>query len=182
MPLTQLDDYCALVIIDLQKGIVGFPMAHPVKEIIDRSAKLARAFRAKDLPVILVNVDGLAPGRVDMKFNFTPPPGFSDLIPELEQKPSDYLVTKQRPGAFIGTGLDEYLRHRSITQIVLTGIATSIGVEATARSAYDLGYNVALVVDAMTDIDTQNHQHSVDKILPKIGEVTETHELLKSCR
>jgi nicotinamidase-related amidase len=53
-------------------------------------------------------------------------------------------------GAFIGTSLDDYLRQRGVTQIFLTGIATSNGVEATARSAYDYGYNVVIVVDTIT--------------------------------
>jgi nicotinamidase-related amidase len=67
-------------------------------------------------------------------------------------------------GAFIGTPLDEYLRKRGVTQVVLAGVATSIGVESTARSAYDLGYNVALVVDAMTDMDQEMHRHSIEKV------------------
>ena len=79
-------------------------------------------------------------------------------------------MTKQRWGAFLGTDLDDYLRRRGVTQIVLTGVATSIGVESTARSAYDLGYNVTLVVDAMTDRDADAHRHSVEKIFPRLGE------------
>jgi nicotinamidase-related amidase len=94
----------------------------------------------------------------------------------------DHLVTKQRWGAFLGTTLDEYLRQRGVTQIVLTGIATSIGVESTARSAYDLGYNVALVVDAMTDRDAGAHGHSVEKIFPRLGETTTTDDVLQLLR
>jgi nicotinamidase-related amidase len=76
-------------------------------------------------------------------------------------------VTKQRVGAFIGTWLDDYLRQRSVTQVVLAGISTSVGVESTGRSAYDLGYDVAFVVDAMTDRDADTHRHSVDKVFPR---------------
>ncbi len=65
MPLTQLDTNTALVVIDLQKGIVRVPMAHPAAEIIGRAARLARAFREQGLPVVLVNVSGRAPGRTD---------------------------------------------------------------------------------------------------------------------
>jgi nicotinamidase-related amidase len=95
------------------------------------------------------------------------------LVPELEQQPGDYLVSKQRWGAFLGTSLDDYLRQRGVTQIFLTGVATSAGVESTARSAYDLGYNVALVVDAMTDLNAEAHRHTVERIFPRLGE-TET--------
>lgn len=56
----------------------------------------------------------------------------------------------------------------------MTGISTSAGVEATARSAYDLGYNVVLVVDAMTDRDADSHRHSVEKIFPRLGETDRT--------
>ncbi len=56
-------------------------------------------------------------------------------------------------GAFYGTSLDLELRRRGITQIVLCGVATSIGVETTARNAYERGYNVSLAIDAMTDIN-----------------------------
>jgi nicotinamidase-related amidase len=175
-----LDTTPALIVIDLQKGIVGIPTVHPMGEIVARTAKLVRAFRERGLPVVLVNATGRAPGRTDAgapKFSF--PPDWTELVPELEQQPSDLLVSKQRWGAFLGTALDETLRQRGVTQIVLTGVATSAGVESTARSAYDLGYNVALVVDAMTDRDADAHRHCVEKIFPRIGETCTTEDLLK---
>src|ERR1700691_3680470 len=125
MPLTKLDNTAALIVIDLQKGIAGLPTVHPMGEIIARSAQLARAFRERGLPVVLVNVSGMAPGRTDAgrpKFSF--PPDWIDLVPELEHQPGDHLVTKQRWGAFLGTALDDYLRRRGVTQVVLTGVAT----------------------------------------------------------
>lgn len=79
---------------------------------------------------------GAAPGRTDAgprKFSF--PNGWTELVPELELHPDDDLVTKQRVGAFIGTSLDDPLRQRGVTQVLLAGIAASAGVEATARSA-----------------------------------------------
>jgi nicotinamidase-related amidase len=180
MPLTKLDTAAALVVIDLQKGIVAMPTVHPIGEIAGRSAQLARAFRERGLPVVLVNVTAAAPGRTDAgprKFSF--PPDWTELIPELEQHPDDRLVSKQRVGAFIGTSLDDYLRQRGVTQIFLTGVATSLGVESTARSAYDYGYNVVLVVDAMTDRDADAHRHSVEKIFPRLGETAMTDDVLK---
>ena len=180
MPITKLDDICALIVIDLQKGIVGMPTVHPTSEIVDRSAQLARAFRKRTLPVVLVNVSGPPPGRTDAgrpKYSF--PPDWTELVPELEQHPSDHIVTKQQWGAFLGTALDDCLRRRGVTQVVLTGVATSAGVESTARSAYDLGYNVTLVVDAMTDRDAGSHQHCVEKIFPRLGETATTDDVLK---
>ena len=180
MPLTTLDAVPALIVIDLQKGITGLATAHPAAEIIGRTAQLARAFRERDLPVVLVNAAGRAPGRTDAgspKFSF--PADWAELVPELEQSPRDHRVTKQRWGAFLGTTLDDYLRERGVTQVFLTGIATSAGVESTARSAFDLGYNVVLVVDAMTDRDAEAHRHSVEKIFPRIGETDTTAGVVK---
>ena len=180
MPLATLDETSALVVIDLQKGIVGLPCAHPTGEIVGRAAQLARAFRTLDLPVILVNVAGRAPGRTDVKLNFTPPADWTDLVPELDRQPSDYLVTKQQIGAFYGTALEQILRRRGVTQVVLAGVATSSGVEATARNAYDHGYNVTLVVDAMTDLSADAHRHSVETIFPRLGETATTDDVVRS--
>jgi len=183
MPLTQLDTIAALIVIDLQKGIAGLPTVHPAGEIISRAAQLARAFRQRKLPVVLINVSGRAPGRTDAgvpKSSF--PPNWTDLVPELDQQPGDHLVTKQRVGAFIGSDLHEYLRQCSVTQVFLAGISTSSGVEATARSAYDYGYNVVLVTDAMTDRDPEAHRHSVEKTFPKLGETDITENVLKRLR
>jgi nicotinamidase-related amidase len=180
MPLTKLDASAALVVIDLQKAIAGLPTVHPAGEITGRAAQLARAFRARGLPVVLVNVTGTAPGRTEAGSpKFSLPADWTELLPELEQQPDDHIVSKQRWGAFTGTSLDDTLRERGVTQVVLTGVATSIGVESTARSAYDLGYNVALVVDAMTDRDADAHRHSVEKIFPRLGETDTTDNVLK---
>ncbi len=181
MPLTTLDSNAALVLIDLQKGIAALPAAHPIGEIIDRAAQLARAFRQRGLPIVLVNVMGTAPGRTDAgPQNISSlPADWTELVPELEHHPDDYLVSKQRIGAFIGTSLNDYLRQRGVTQIFLAGVATSLGVESTARSAHDHGYNVVLVIDAMTDRDADAHRHSIEKIFPRLGEADTTENVLK---
>lgn len=181
MPLTKLDTTAALIVTDLQKGIVAMPTVHPAGEIIGRSAQLARAFRERGLPVVLVNVTAAAPGRTHAgPRNLSGlPADWTELVPELRQQPGDYLVSKQRVGAFIGTSLDEMLRKRGVTQVFLTGVATSAGVEATARSAHDYGYNVVTVVDAMTDRDAEAHQFTVQKIFPRISETEDTNNVLK---
>ncbi len=152
-------------------------------EIVSRAAQLARAFRERDLPVVLVDVAGRAPGRTDAgipKFSF--PPDWMELVPELKQQPSDILITKQRVGAFLGTSLNDTLRQRGVTQVFLAGVATASGVEATARSAYDLGYNVVFVVDAMTDMNADAHRHSVETTFPRLGETDTTENVLKQLR
>jgi nicotinamidase-related amidase len=129
MPLTQLDAKAALILIDLQKGIVDLPTVHPSGEIVDRSAQLARAFRERGLPVVLVNVAGRAPGRTDAGIrNHAFPPDWTELVPELGQQASDLLVTKHRAGAFLGTSLDESMRERGVTQIFLGAFRRASGL------------------------------------------------------
>jgi nicotinamidase-related amidase len=65
MPITTLDPNTALIVVDLQKGIVGSPLTHPVGEVVERAGSLAAAFRQHGLPVVLVNVAGGAPGRTE---------------------------------------------------------------------------------------------------------------------
>jgi len=180
MPLTTLDRNAALIVIDLQKGVMAMPTALPREQVVERAAELARAFREHRLPVVLVNVAGRAPGRTDAgPPNFSFPPDWTELVPQLEPAPGDFRVTKRRVGAFIGTPLDGHLRELGVTQIFLTGISTSAGVESTARSAYDLGYNVVFVTDAMTDRDAESHRSSVERVFPRFGETATTEEVLR---
>jgi nicotinamidase-related amidase len=180
MPLTQLDHVAALVTIDLQKGVVGIPCGpHTTADVVKRTAELATAFRKRNLPVILVNVEGRAPGRVDATFNFSPPPDWAELVPELDRQPSDYTVTKFQIGAFYGTALERILRRAGVTQIFLTGVATTMGVEATAREAFDRGFNVVIVEDAMTDMSADNHNHAIEAVFPRMAEVSTTAEALQ---
>jgi len=181
MPLTRVDEKCALVVVDLQKGIVGLPV-EGIGDVVLRSVKLVKAFREALQTVVLVNVAGRAPGRVDMGFNRPLPPDFAELIPGLEQSPSDVLVTKHRVGAFLGTALDEELKKRGVTQVVLCGVATGSGVESTARSAYDLGYNVVFVADAMVDMNPEIHKNCIERSFPKLGEVETTEGVLGMLR
>lgn len=87
-------------------------------------------------------------------------------------------MTKRTWGAFTGTGLNEHLRSLGVTEVVIAGIATSAGVESTARQAHELGYNVALAVDAMTDRSAEAHTNSVTRIFPRLGETGVTQEII----
>jgi nicotinamidase-related amidase len=179
MALTTLDPRTALIVVDLQKGIVGFPSVHPGEEIVDRAARLAAAFRKKELPVVLVNVVGMAPGRTDAGTHAGEfPADWAELVPELDQQPGDITVSKQQWGAFYGTNLDLELRRRGVTQVVLAGIATSIGVESTARCAYEHGYHVTIVTDAVTDMNAAAHDNSLANIFPRLGETGTTEEII----
>jgi nicotinamidase-related amidase len=188
MSETILDVKTALVLIDLQKGITGRQTAHPAKDIIAKGADLAKAFRAKNLPVVLVNVTLTPNGSWPQVRSDAAPPGgaaapdFSELVPELEAQPADLRVTKRNWGAFYGTNLDLFLRRLGVTQIVLGGIATSIGVESTARSANEHNYQLTFATDAMTDMSAEAHQNSIERIFPRIGQVRTTADVLAALK
>lgn len=179
MPLTQVDAVAALVIIDLQKGIVARQTAHPASEIVSQAARLAEAFRRRSLPVALVNVAGRPRGRTEGGMpRGELPPDWAELVPELGQQPNDILITKNGTGAFTATNLEALLRERGVTQVFLAGIATSVGVESTARVAFDLGYNVVFITDAMTDLSADSHRNSVERVFPRLGELDTTAGVL----
>ncbi|MEU5792804.1 isochorismatase family protein [Streptomyces sp. NPDC047813] len=187
MSLTTLDPRTALVVIDLQRGIVGSPcQPHSGADVLSRSVELAEAFRARNLPVVLVRVSFAAdfadvmPGRTEQQGGGAAfSEGWDVIVDELTGHPGDIQVTKHNWSALFGTDLDVQLRRRGVTQIVLTGIATSIGVESTARDAYAMGYHVTLATDAMADRDAATHAHSVGKIFPRLGETGTAAEVLE---
>jgi nicotinamidase-related amidase len=171
MTITALDVNSALIVVDLQKVMLSLPVVHPLGDIVERAAVLCAAFRGYRLPVILVNADGIAPGRTERDRGSSAfAAGWADLLPELDQQPEDLLVTKRTWGAFGHTGLEQRLKQLEVTQVVIAGIATSIGVESTARQAYALGFNVTLAADAMTDLDAEAHTNSLTRIFPRLGE------------
>jgi len=178
----------ALVVIDLQKGIVGMPtVPHAAADVLTRSTQLAEAFRAQQALVVLVHVDTGPKGELFprtitdiVRPPMALPPGWSDIVPEIGPKPGDVVVTKHQPSAFFGTDLDIHLRRRSITTVVLCGIATNIGVESTARTGYEHGYNLVFASDAMTARDADLHTMAVTKYFPTIGRVRTTAEILSA--
>lgn len=179
MPLTALDPKTALVVVDLQKGIINSLFIHPIAGVIERNRALLDAFRRCELPVVLVNVIGGAPGRTEQPRRFsTLPEGFSDLIPELDRQANDIVVAKRTWGAFASTDLEAQLKANGVTQVVVTGVATATGVEATARQAYEQGFNVTLALDAMTDARTEAHEYSLARVFPRLGETCSTQNIL----
>ncbi|QKD02200.1 cysteine hydrolase family protein [Mesorhizobium loti] len=179
MAVTALDSKTALVVIDLQKGIVSLPSVHPIGDIVQRASALADAFRGRGLPVVLVNVAGAPPGRTEQAPRVREfPAGWADLLPELKQQPGDHIVTKRTVDAFVNTDLEAWLKGEGVTQVVIAGVSTCMGVEATARHARDLGFNVTLALDAMTDMNLDAHTHSIAHIFPRLGESGTTREII----
>ncbi len=177
----------ALVLIDLQAGIVGRTTApHPSATVVGNAARIAERFRAASSLVALVRVTFAADGS-DMNKNpvddasmsaYTPPEGWDRLVPEIGPKPGDVVITKRNWGAFYGTDLDLHLRRRDVRTIVLGGIATNLGVESTARSAYEHNYGLVFVEDAMAGLDADSHEFAIKKIFPRLGRVRSTEQVL----
>ncbi|WP_194896487.1 isochorismatase family protein [Catenulispora pinisilvae] len=201
MALATLDPKTALVLIDLQRGIVA-PLAVPYTgtDVVARGKELADAFRAHGLPVVLVNV-AFSPDFADApqgRDDETPgpdsaegegagesddegfPADFAVIVDELGAQDGDIRVTKHQWGAFHGTDLDTQLRRRGVTQIVLAGLVTSRGVDTTAREAYAHNYSVAFAVDAMADRGIEVHENAVERIFPQIGQRATTAEVLET--
>jgi nicotinamidase-related amidase len=178
MALTALDPNSALIVIDLQKGITSRPI-EGVPEVVRNAARLADAFRENGLTVVLVHVIGMAPGRTEQaRPNIQLDADFAEFDPALKRQESDVVVAKRTWGAFTGTQLESTLRSRDVTEVVLCGVATSAGVESTARQAHELGFNVALATDAMTDMSEDAHRRSIELIFPRLAETGTTDELL----
>src|SRR6202045_4870957 len=177
----------ALVLIDLQKGIMRHELKpYPADRVTKAGSTLADTFRKAGAPVVLVNV-GFAKDfkdalRQPVDQPFAAPPGglpenFSELIDGLA-KPGDILVTKRQWGAFHGTELDLQLRRRGIKTIVLGGIATNMGVESTARQAWEHGYEIVFADDAISSINAELHSFALQSIFPIIGRVRRSADIM----
>lgn len=179
----------ALVVIDLQKGIVSMPtQPYGSTQIITNATKLAEAFRKNQLPIFWVRVATSPDGKdqltpiTDVENTWAKnarPADWSELVPELGVEPSDFVITKKQWGAFYDTGLDLQLRRRGIKTIVLCGISTNVGVESTARHAFELAYQQIFVEDAMSARSAEEHAHTLTHTFPRIGRVRATEEVLK---
>ncbi len=176
----------ALILIDLQKRIIGRPLApHSGAEVLKTSSELAERFRTARATVVLVNAawspDFKDVLRQPVDRPMTPPaeefpPDFMELADSL-QKPGDLRITKRQWGAFHGTELDLQLRRRGIQTIVLGGIATNIGVESTARQAWEHGYAIILAEDATTGQSAEMHKFSIENILPRISKISKAADI-----
>ncbi len=177
----------ALVLVDLLRGVIASPCApHKAIDVVARADELARALRARGGVVVAVKVgtgpDGkpAAPPPADL---MPPEPDalpadWAELAAELSTEPSDIVITKPRWSAFSGTGLDSELRRRGVTTIVLGGIATNLGVDSTARSAFERQYEQVMVEDMMTAFDERAHQLTVSQVFPLFARVRQQHEVL----
>jgi len=171
-PLTKslAAERTAVIVVDLMPRIVDRDMGpHKGAEVVARAHRLVTAFRQAGGTVVLVRVD--RPGVAEQ------PPG-SGFVPEMQPQPGDVVVVKHTVGAFYGTGLADQLRERGVDTVVMTGIATTMGVESTARAAADHGFEVIFAADAMSGMTAAEHEQALTVVLPRFGEVVTTDEVL----
>jgi nicotinamidase-related amidase len=179
----------ALISIDLQNGIVGLPVVpHAAADVVSRVAQLADALRDAGGLVVFVTVanstdgaDALAPILDNPPKPSPRPADWADLAADLGAQPGDLRIVKRQWGAFYGTELDLQLRRRGIGTLLLTGIATNVGVESTARDAFERGYNQVFVEDAMSAMGG-GHASSTTSVFPRIGRLRTTEAVLTALR
>lgn len=157
---------------------------HSSAQVVQNGSSLVQTFTEKGAFVVLVRVstidgqDMLRP-HTDLNMGAASfPEGWDTLVPELADFKNVHVITKRQWGAFFGTDLDLQLRRRGIDTIVLCGISTSIGVDTTAREAYQLGYNQVFVEDAMTAFTQEEHDYVCTTIFPRIGKIRTTEEVV----
>ena len=119
----------------------------------------------------------------DLKMNSVQiPEGWDSLVPELANVKNAHVITKRQWGAFYGTELDLQLRRRGMDTIVLCGVSTGIGVDTTAREAYQHGYNQIFAEDAMAASTKEEHDYVCKHIFPRIGKVRTSEEVVLSLK
>jgi nicotinamidase-related amidase len=185
MVLKIAKEKTALIVIDLQKGIIAKNTEpRSSDEVLSNAIQIIDAFRRNGMQVILVRVNPSE--NTELKPQTDMPASkdekeldWAELVPELGLGPEDIVITKHQWGAFYGTPLDLNLRRKNINTIVLCGISTSMGVESTARAAYELGYNQIFAEDAMASHTEEEHNSTVKNIFRRIGRVRTTSEIVK---
>ncbi len=178
----------ALVLIDLQKGILGRSMApHGADAIVEKAATLGRRLVEAGGIVVLVKVAFATvladrpQQSVDEPMQLPQnglPPEWSELAVPIAALPAAVVITKRQWGAFFGTELDVQLRRRGISTLVLGGIATNFGVEQTAREAWQHHYAVLVAEDITASVSEEMHRFSIEKIMPRIARVVKSADVL----
>jgi nicotinamidase-related amidase len=173
----------AVVLIDLQHSNTARQLApYGSADVVRNAVLLANALHEKGGTVIFVRVliAELLSLLVDAPVPraSSPSPHDSDLVPEPGVQPSDLIVTMRQWGAFYGTDLEQQLRRRRIRTIVLGGIATNLGVESTARAAFDRGYELIFAEDAMSNISSEAHTFAMKNLFPRMGRVRSSEQIL----
>jgi nicotinamidase-related amidase len=178
----------ALISIDLQGFIISRPVApHSAQQVIENTAAIAKSLKAAGGTTVFVTV-GFSADYADAVNQLTDEPiafpqgGLSAEAlrepPEIADLTPDVRITKHQWSAFYGSELDLQLRRRGIRTVILTGIATNFGVEATIRDAFAHNYAVIAAEDAMTTFTAEMHAFACERIFPRLSRIRKTADIL----
>jgi nicotinamidase-related amidase len=174
-----LGEHAGLIVVDLQQGTLSQQLSAPADIVLGHGVRLVQAFHARKLPVALITAHAMPAGRTTYGGGARPlPPGWDTLAPQLGEQEGDIRISKSAWSSFTGTDLDARLRELGVTEVVIIGLATSFGVESTARSAYDLGYDVVIASDAIADVSPAGHESSLARVFPTLARIGSTEEIV----
>ena len=146
----------ALLVIDVQRGIMNDPILARKKEInqafaetVLRIAELIERARKASVPVIYVQHDGGPGHRLEPETSGWP------IREEIVPRPGELVIHKRACDSFFETTLDAELRAARIKQLAICGCMTQYCVDTTVRRAVSLGYDVVLIADGHTTADTE---------------------------
>jgi nicotinamidase-related amidase len=175
----------ALLVIDVVRdftdpnGKVPHADAAKIVPVIDRFVAAARAKGA----LIIWVIDSHRPDKVDWELQNVRDhctggtPGV-ELAPPLEPADSDYVITKRRYSAFVGTDLDLILRDNRIDTLFLTGTKTNVCIRATAQDAFEHNYRVIVPRECVSTDKPHLHEANLEDIGKYMGRVLSVEEAL----
>lgn len=180
-PLTLAGRTCALVVIDLQVSNEHLPFQpHSFADVVRNANIVAAAVRSAGglvahTRVLLTDMLTLP---VDEPFPDAPAsPDGAEFAADAGPAPGDVVITKRQWGAFYATDLDETLRRRRIETLLIGGVATEIGVESTVRAAYDRGYGLVFLKDAISGAASTSSDFFMSELFPHMGRVCSSGEV-----
>jgi nicotinamidase-related amidase len=183
----------ALLVMDVQNGIVERYADGGAEELLDRLARTIGAARDAGVPVIYVRV-AFREGHPEVSARnrtfsalsqgggFVLDDSSTQVHPAVAPQSGEAVVTKKRVSAFAGSDLDMVLRAREIDTLVLTGIATSGVVLSTIREAADRDFGLVVLSDGCLDGDEEVHRVLTEKVFPRQAEVTTVEKWIGELR
>mgnify|MGYP003573666995 CR=1 FL=1 len=188
-----------LLIMDVQNDIVhedckykdfGSPAHAKERNIIGNIKKVLNTARDRGMKVVHVKF-GMRDFEEEVKNNHTPildavsnlracdlDSWGGDINQDLQPKPGESVVEKNRINAFHNTDLKQILDEAGIDTLILTGVATNYVVEATARYASDDDYRLIILEDCCSSMNQELHDFSMQNILPNLSRISTSDEIV----
>lgn len=177
-------DGSALLVLDMQRFFLD-PGSHAhvpsAPAIVPRLRRLAELFLAAGRPVIRTRhantpADAGAMARWWREL-LSPDSPAAEFVPEL-RLPGAPVVAKTQYDAFFRTDLEDLLRARGVSRVVVTGVMTHLCCETTARAAFVRGFDVLFPVDGTATYDLDFHRSALRNLAHGFATLTLVHDLL----